>query len=366
MKVALVHDWLTGMRGGEKVLEQLCLLFPEAPIYTLFHFPGTVSKTIESHEIHTSFLQKAPLIKNQYRNYLPIFPSAVESFDLQSYDLVISSSHCVAKGIIPSSSGIHLCYCHTPMRYIWSHYWDYFGDHRTGFVKRKTLPMVMSYLRMWDVSSSNRVDEFIANSKFIGERIQKYYGRTSQVVYPPVDIDFFIPSDRTRENFCLIVSALVPYKRLEVAIEAFRNSNRNLVIVGTGPEEKRLKKLAPSNVKFLGRIDANRLRELYQSAGMLIQPGVEDFGINVIEALACACPVLAYRKGGATETVVEGITGIFFNELTAESLRESVDKAGRMLFNVAFMREMALRFSPSRFQKEIEAIVQERLQIKVT
>jgi len=366
VRVALVHDWLTGMRGGEKVLEQLCLLFPEAPVYTLFHFPGTVSKTIESHEIHTSFLQKAPFIKNQYRNYLPIFPSAAESFDLQSYDLVISSSHCVAKGIIPSSSGIHLCYCHTPMRYIWSHYWDYFGDHRTGFVKRKTLPMVMSYLRMWDVSSSNRVDEFIANSKFIGERIQKYYGRTSQVVYPPVDIDFFVPSNRTREDFSLIVSALVPYKRLEVAIEAFRNSNRNLVIVGTGPEEKRLRKLAPSNVKFLGRIDMNQLRDLYQSAGMLIQPGVEDFGINVIEALACACPVLAYRKGGATETVVEGITGIFFNELTAESLRQSVDKASGMLFNVAFMREMALRFSPSRFQKEIEAIVQEKLQTKVT
>ena len=366
MKVALVHDWLTGMRGGEKVLEQLCLLFPDAPIYTLFYFPGTVSNTIESHQIHTSFIQKAPFIKNHYRNYLPLFPSAAESFDLQSYDLIISSSHCVAKGVIPSSSGIHLCYCHTPMRYIWSHYWDYFGDHRTGFVKRKTLPMVMSYLRMWDVSSSNRVDEFIANSKFIGERIHKYYGRSSQVVYPPVDVDFFVPSDRTREDFGLIVSALVPYKRLEVAIEAFRNSNRNLVIVGTGPEEKNLKRIAPSNVKFLGRIDANQLKELYQSAAMLIQPGVEDFGINVIEALACACPVLAYRKGGATETVVEGTTGIFFNELTAESLRQTVDKASGMLFNVAFMREMALRFSPSRFQKEIEAIVQDKLQTKVT
>jgi glycosyltransferase involved in cell wall biosynthesis len=366
VKVALVHDWLTGMRGGEKVLEQLCLMFPEAPIFTLFHFPGTVSKTIEGHQIRTSFLQKAPFIKSKYRNYLPLFPSAAESFDLQSYDLIISSSHCVAKGIIPASSGIHLCYCHTPMRYIWSHYWDYFGDHRTGFVKRKTLPMVMSYLRMWDVSSSNRVDEFIANSKFIRERIHKYYGRTSRVVYPPVDVDFFVPSDRTRENFCLIVSALVPYKRLELAIEAFRNSNRTLVIVGTGPEEKMLKRLAPTNVKFLGRIEADRLRELYQTTMMMIQPGVEDFGINVIEALACACPVLAYRRGGATETVVEGTTGLFFNELTAESLRESVDKAAGMQFNVAFMREMALRFSPSRFQKEIEAIVQEKIQNRET
>lgn len=364
MKVALVHDWLTGMRGGEKVLEQLCLLFPEAPIFTLFHFPGTVSEKIEAHEIRTSFLQKAPFIKTKYRNYLPLFPAAAESFDLQSYDLIISSSHCVAKGIIPASSGLHLCYCHTPMRYIWSHYWDYFGDHRTGFFKRKTLPFLMSYLRMWDVSSSNRVDEFIANSKFISERIQKYFGRTSRVVYPPVDVDFFVPSDRPRENFGLIVSALVPYKRLDIAIEAFRNSNRTLVIVGTGPEERMLKRMASSNVRFLGRIEADKLRELYQTAAMLIQPGVEDFGINVIEAFACSCPVLAYRRGGATETVIEGKTGNFFNDLTAESLRESVDKASGMLFNGAFMREMALRFSPSRFQKEIEAIVEEKLQTK--
>lgn len=216
-----------------------------------FIFQEQFPKRLNHTRFTPHFCKKAPFIKNQYRNYLPIFPSAAESFDLQSYDLVISSSHCVAKGIIPSSSGIHLCYCHTPMRYIWSHYWDYFGDHRSGFVKRKTLPMVMSYLRMWDVSSTSRVDEFIANSKFIGERIQKYYGRTSQVVYPPVDVDFFVPSNRTREDFCLMVSALVPYKRLEVAIEAFRNSNRNLVIVGTGPEEKRLKKTGAFKCKIL-------------------------------------------------------------------------------------------------------------------
>jgi glycosyltransferase involved in cell wall biosynthesis len=364
MKVALIHDWLTGMRGGEKVLEQLCLMFPEAPIYTLFHFPGSVSQIIEAHPIHTSFLQKAPFVKKSYRNYLPFFPSAIESFDVQSYDLVISSSHCVAKGIIPHSSALHLCYCHTPMRYIWSHYWDYFGDHRTGFFKRKTLPYVVSYLRMWDVASNSRVDEFIANSKFIGERIQKYYGRTSLVSYPPVDVDFFVPSEKKRENFCLIVSALVPYKRLEIAIEAFRNADRDLLIVGSGPEENWLKKIASENVKFLGRIDSNKLRDLYQTAAMLIQPGVEDFGINVIEAFACACPVLAYRRGGATESVTEGETGFFFNDLTAESLRQAVDKAGRMQFNGAFMREMALRYSPTRFHSEMRAIIQEKLQVK--
>jgi glycosyltransferase involved in cell wall biosynthesis len=364
MRVALIHDWLTGMRGGEKVLEQLCIMYPEAPIFTLFHFPGSVSNVIESHPIHTSFLQKAPFIKKSYRNYLPMFPTAIEAFNVQAFDLVISSSHCVAKGIIPNSSAVHLCYCHTPMRYIWSHYWDYFGDHRAGFLKRKTLPFIVSNLRMWDVASNTRVDDFIANSKFVGERIQKYYGRSSQICYPPVDVDFFVPTNQKRENFYLIVSALVPYKRLEVAIEAFRNLDRQLVIVGTGPEEKSLKKIAPGNVTFLGRVEVIKLRELYQTAAMLIQPGVEDFGINVIEALACACPVLAYAKGGATESVTEGETGLFFNDLEPPSLCQAVDKAERMQFNGAFMREMALRYSPTRFQSEMRVIIQEKLQNK--
>lgn len=362
MKVALVHDWLTGMRGGEKVLELLCEIYPDAPIYTLFHFPGSISKTIESHRIVTSFLQNAPFVRTGYRNYLPLFPAAIESFDLQQYDLVISSSHCVAKGIIPSSSGLHFCYCHTPMRYIWSHYWDYFGDHRTGFIKRKTLPFVMSYLRMWDVASSNRVNAFIANSKFVGSRIEKYYGRSSSVVYPPVDIDFFAPSEKQREDFFLIVSALVPYKRLEVAVEAFNRSNHQLVIVGSGPEGKRLQKIAKSNIKFAGRVELERLKELYQTAAALIQPGVEDFGINVVEAIACGCPVIAYGRGGATETVTEGESGLFFYDLTPESLLEAVDKARGIRFNIAFMREMVLRFSPARFRIELQKIIQEKLQ----
>lgn len=367
MKTAIIHDWLTGMRGGEMVLEQLCDLFPQAPIYTLFHLRNTVSEKIESHKIITSFLQNAPLVKTGYRNYLPFFPAAIESFDVQEYELIISSSHCVAKGIIPSASAAHLCYCHTPMRYIWSHYWDYFGDHRTGFLKRRVLPFVVNYLRMWDVSSNSRVNWFVANSRTIEDRIRTYYGRDSKVIYPPVDIEFFTqPADKKRQDFFLIVSALVPYKRLELAVEAFNHSNHSLVIVGTGPEDKVLKRMVRSErIRFLGRVDRTELRSLYQSACALIQPGLEDFGINMIEALACGCPVIAYAQGGAGESVVPEETGLLFNDLTASELLHAVDKAGSMRFNKALMRESVLRFSPSRFQSELKNLLHEKIGIQV-
>ena len=266
VKVALVHDWLTGMRGGEKVLESLCDMFPSAPIFTLVHIRGSVSAKIESHPIRTSFLQRAPMVKKYYRNYLPLYPNAIERFDLSGYDLIVSSSHCVAKGVLPSPSAYHICYCHTPMRYIWSHYDDYFGNHRTGLLKRLALPPIREYLCNWDFSSNQRVDQFAANSRNVAERIRKFYGRQSQVVYPPVDVDFYTPSGTDRGPFYLIVSALVPYKRLEVAIEAFNRNGKMLVIVGTGPEETRLRKLAAPNIQFSGRVEAHELRELYRKA----------------------------------------------------------------------------------------------------
>jgi glycosyltransferase involved in cell wall biosynthesis len=348
------------MRGGEKVLEQLCILYPDAPVYTLFHLKGTVSSLIESHPIIPSFLQRAPFLPGHYRNYLPLFPAAIESFNLQDFDLIISSSHCVAKGIVSSSISRHICYCHTPMRYIWSHAWDYFGNGRAGFLKRKTLPVVTTYLRMWDISSSNRVDRFVANSHFVEGRIRKYYGRDSSVVYPPVDTDYFVPCNRPRQDYYLIVSALVPYKRIEVAIEAFRRSGKTLIVVGTGPEEKALKRQSggASNIQFLGRVPEAKLRQLYQEARMLIQPGVEDFGINVVEAIACGCPVVAYGRGGSTETVMEGVSGFFYNELTPENLMETVDKAGGFQFNTAEIRETAREYSPARFRSEFETLVQ--------
>ena len=363
MKVVLIHDWLTGMRGGEKVLEALCDLFPDAPIYTLLHVPQSVSAKIESRRIETSFLQHAPLIKKHYRNYLPLFPAAMERFDISQFDLVISSSHCVAKGVVPSPSAVHLCYCHTPMRYIWSHYQDYFGDHRIGLLKRAALPLVIDRLRSWDVSSAARVHAFACNSEAVAARIRKFYGREAEVIYPPVDVEFFTPSGEPRKDFFLVVSALVPYKRIELAVEVANRLDRRLVVVGAGPEERLLKRWASARVQFLGRVETEQLRNLYRTASALIQPGEEDFGINIVEALACECPVIAYRAGGAIETVVEGETGLFFNELTAESLSAVIDKTASLGFNKLLMRKTALRFSLERFKAEFQSFVENKSRI---
>lgn len=363
MKVALIHDWLTGSRGGEKVLEALCDLYPDAPIYTLVHIPGSVSKEIESHRIHASPLQHAPFVRKFYRNYLPLFPTLIEKFDLQKYELIISSSHCVAKGVIPSDKAYHISYCFTPMRYIWSHYDDYFGDHRTGFPKRQILPIVSRRLRAWDVASCDRVDDFVSISQCVAERIRRFYGRESTIIYPPVDVQFFTPSEEPPQDYYLVVSALVPYKRIEVAIEAFNRRRSRLVIVGAGPEMNRLRKLASSSIEFVGRVDAETLRGLYRKAKGLIHPGEEDFGISMVEAIACGCPVLSYAAGGALEIVVDEQTGLFFNELTAAALLETVDKADGFSFNKNLMRRTSLRFSLDHFKSEFQTLVQNRFRL---
>ncbi len=358
MKVALVHDWLTGMRGGEKVLESLCDLFPEAPIYTLVHIRGSVSGKIESHRILPSLLRHAPLVKQHYRSYLPLFPTAIEQFDLRDFDLIVSSSHCVAKGVIPSPTATHVCYCHTPMRYIWSHYDDYLGNHRIAPWKRMLLTPVVNYLRSWDVASSQRVHHFISNSCAVADRVRRYYGRESAVIYPPVDVDFFAPLNGEREDFFLIVTALVPYKRIDLAVETFNRLGYRLKIAGHGTEIGKLKSMSGSNIEFLGRVESTELRELYRKAIAVIQPGEEDFGIGVVEALACQCPVIAYGRGGALESVRDGETGLFFNDLSVMSLSEMVDRARTLRFNKPLMRESALRFSPERFKAEFQSFIQ--------
>lgn len=362
MKVALVHDWLTGMRGGERCLEQLCHLFPEADIYTLFHFKNTVSSEIETHSIKTSFLQHFPFGRKHYRNYLPLFPMAVEAFNLEEYDLIISTSHCVAKGIIPNPEAVHLTYCFTPMRYIWDRRFDYFGG--AGKIKKIIITPVLHYLRMWDVTTVNRVSQFIAISEYVRKRIQSFYNRESEVIYPPVDCSRFKSSEFV-DDFYLLVSAFAPYKRMDQAILAFNQLGRRLLVVGSGQEEKRLKTLSGKNIEFLGWVSEEKLRELYAKCRALIFPGVEDFGMVPVEVQASGRPVIAYGRGGVLESVVafkdkdHPGTGIFFNEQTPTAIIEAVKtfEVVEEYFSVDELRKNALRFDTSRFVKGFSELI---------
>jgi glycosyltransferase involved in cell wall biosynthesis len=362
-RVALVHDWLTGMRGGEKVLELIGSLFPEAPIYTLFHFPGSVSPAIESHPIHTSFLQRAPGLRTHYRRYLPLFPVAIEELDLTRYDLVISSSHCVAKGVIPSPDAFHLCYCHTPMRYAWDQEHAYFPRRSGAGALLRSL--ALSALRTWDAASANRVNLFLANSAFVGRRIRSYYGREAEVLHPPVDVEYFTPANGKKapeEDYCLMVSALAPYKRVELAIAACDRLGLELRIVGEGPERERLEELAGPRTRFLGRVEPRRLRELYRGARLFLQPGIEDFGIASVEALACGTPVVAVDKGGILDIVDDGRHGVLYPDWGGPSdVAEAIDKARQIDFNGSDLRSRAESFSARRFTDRLQSFVSSRL-----
>lgn len=354
LRVALVHDWLTGMRGGEKCLEVLCELFPEAPLYTLLHVQGSVSPVIEDRPIHTSFVQRLPGAADHYRKYLPIFPSAIESLNLTGYDVVISTSHCVAKGVSVRPGGLHICYCHTPMRYVWDQYEEYFGKDRASAATRLAMSVAAPYLRAWDVRTADRVHHYIANSRNVQERISRIYHRSSEVICPPVDVDRFTISDRPR-GFALMVTALVPYKRVDLAVESFNRSGKRLVIVGKGPELEHLRRIARSNVEFWGWKSDDELAKLYQQATMLIFPGEEDFGIVPLEAMASGTPVVAYGKGGALETVVDGVTGVFFKDQNIDPLDDALRRAASITWSAERIREHARLFSRDIYRKNMIA-----------
>lgn len=364
-RVALVHDWLTGMRGGEKVVEALGGLFPEAPLYTLFHFPGSVSPAIESHPIRTSFLQTAPGIRRHYRGYLPLFPAAIEELDLSGYDVVVSSSHCVAKGVIVPPEAFHLCYCHTPMRYAWDQEHAYFPNRRG--IRSRLRSLALTGLRSWDVSSAARVHLFVANSRFVAQRIQTYYGRPAEVVHPPVDVGFFTPGPKKvkkeakQENYCLMVSALAPYKKIEEAMAACEKLGIELRVVGEGPERKRLAAMAGSNVRFLGKVEGERLRDLYRGALLFLQPGVEDFGIASVEALACGTPVVAVARGGILDVVEDGRHGVLYPDWEGPSaLAGAIDKARGIGFNALDLRMRAESFSVVSFNSRVRTLLSHR------
>jgi len=351
LNVILAHDWLTGMRGGERVLEILCRAFPRAPIYTLFHNPAAISATINSHRIKTSRLQNIPGIFKYYRNFLPLFPSAIKSLRPERADLIISTSHCVAKGLVAPPGTRHLCYCFTPMRYAWVFYNEYFGSNP---LKKAILTPILSRLRQWDKESSSRVDYFATLSKHVRKRIHDFYGRNAEVIYPPVDLSFWTPADDIGagghpENYDLVVSALVPYKRIDIAVKTYTKLGHPLKIVGTGTEAGKLTSMAGKNIEFLGRVPDDRLRELYRHCRALIFPGEEDFGIVPVEAQACGKPVVAYAKGGVVETVTKDLTGVFFEEQHEEALLEAVRKCAATKWDSAAIRENAERFSEQNF-----------------
>jgi glycosyltransferase involved in cell wall biosynthesis len=360
-RVALVHDWLTGMRGGEKVLERLCALHPEAPLYTLVWNPGKVSLAIESHEIRTSFLQSMPGAASHYRWYLPLFPRAISGFDLSAYDVVISSSHAVAKGVRVRPGAFHLSYLHTPMRYVWDLETQYFPPGRFPWPLSWYVRSTCARLRRWDVASNQGVHAMVANSAHVAERIRRHYGREAVVVHPPVDIRRFEVAGEGPRDYYLLAGALAPYKRGELAIEACRSLGRRLVVVGSGPMERVLRRAARADVEFRGWVSDDEMARLYQRARALLFPGEEDFGIVPVEAQACGRPVVALSRGGALETVTDGETGVLVAEPTAESLGEGLRRVGSLSFDSSRIRASAERFSKDRHATAMRAVIADTL-----
>lgn len=361
MRVALVHDWLTGMRGGEYVLEAIAELFPQAEIFTLIKDHSCIEGPLADRRCHTSWLQSVPRSVKHYRQFLPLMPHMIESFDLSGFDLIISSSHCVAKGIQKPQDSVHISYVHAPMRYMWDRFDDYFGPQTASLPVRMAARMVRGYLQDWDRRSSAaaRVDAVMANSQFIAQQIQAAYGRTSQVVYPFVDLNRF-SSPRRPSNFYLMVGAFAPNKRVDLAIETFNELGLPLKIVGKGQEERRLRRLAGAHVEFLGALSNQHIEQLYSEARAFIFPGVEDFGITPLEAMASGLPVIAYAAAGALETVIHGRTGLLFDSQTIQSLGDAVLKveSGEVTFKEEALRQRAAEFSKARFQMEFMRCVQ--------
>ena len=361
-RVALVHDWLNGMRGGEKVLTALCERYPDADIFTLFYVPGSVSETIERHRITTSSLQKLPLARRHYRRYLPLYPAAIEQFDLDPYDLVISVSTCAAKSVIVPGHARHVCYCNAPMRYAWDQFDAYFGPERVGAVaSRWVYGPIMRRLARWDAATASRVGRFVANSGNIAARIRRYYNREATIVYPPVDTIFYHPDSTPPGHHFLIVSALVPYKRIDVAIEACRRVGARLRIAGDGPDRDRLEHLANGHVEFVGHLSDDQIRDEYRRALAVLLPGEEDFGIVPVEAQACGRPVVALARGGALETITDRETGIFFDDLTPASMAAALEGVAAAQFDPERLRANAQRFSRERHVEQMHAVIEETL-----
>jgi len=354
MRAAIVHYWLLNMRGGEKVVEALCRILPEADLFTLFYDRERVSQTVRARRVTASFLNP---LRRHYRSLLPLMPLALESFDLRGYDLIVSSESGPAKGVLAPSDARHVCYCHTPMRYLWDLYPAYRNEFTTSAWKRAMMAPVANYLRLWDFSTAARVDEFVANSANVARRIWKTYRREARVIYPPVAVESFYWKEP--EDYYLIVAELVAYKRIDTAVRLFSKSGRRLRVVGDGPEYGALKALAKGNVEFCGRVADEELRELYARSRALLLPGEEDFGMTAVEALASGKPVIALRRGGVLESVPlsDPVGGVMYD--TPEQLAGAIEKLERMERNILpeRLREWAGRFRETNFAAEMKEVL---------
>lgn len=358
LRVAIVHYWLVGMRGGEKVLEALCEMFPQADLFTHVYKPAQVSATIRRHRVTTTFIARLPFASRLYQRYLPLMPLALEQLDLREYDLVISSESGPAKGVLTRPETLHVCYCHAPMRYLWNMYQDYLGN--AGRLTRAAMPWLAHRLRQWDHQSASRVDLFIANSHNVARRVRKYYGREAEVVHPPVDAAAFVPAGRAGAgDYYLCAGQLTRYKRVDVAVEAFNRLGRRLVVIGDGEEMQALRRRAGPTIDFLGRVDSASLRDAYTQCRAVVFPGEEDFGIVPLEAMASGRPIIAYGRGGALETVVPGRTGIFFHEQTPEDLAAAVHRfeAIEAEFEPQAIVSHARRFSKDEFKLRLGRVL---------
>ncbi len=369
-RVVLVHDWLTGMRGGEKCLEMLCRRWPHATLFTLLHHRGSVSPAIEKLRPRTSFLSAFPEIHRYYRYLLPLMPAAAASWRVPPCDLIVSFSHCVAKAVYPRRQVPHVCYCFTPMRYVWHMQEAYFGGERVGGIKARLLERPLSWLREWDRRTAANVTHFVAISQTVQHRIAECYGRDSVIIYPPVDTDFYHPAALSREDYYLAVSAFAPYKRLDLAIQVCNTLRRQLFLIGTGQDEARLRAMAGPTIHFLGWQPNTVIRDHLRRCRALIFPGEEDFGIVPVEAQACGAPVIAFGRGGATETVIPpgrrdaSPTGLWFPEQTVDALATAVleFEKNRGLFSPSAARRQALHFTAARFSEELFGYLEHVLQ----
>jgi glycosyltransferase involved in cell wall biosynthesis len=365
MKTAIIHYWLVNMRGGEKMLEALLDIFPDADIYTHVYDPSAVSSLINSHPIYTSYINKLPFAKKLYQKYMPLMPGALNGFNLQKYDLIISSEAGPVKGIVPNPDAYHICYCHSPMRYLWDMYHEYYAE--ASLPVRVFMKLLVPSLRLWDISSANLVDRFITNSRYSAKRIARYYNREAEVVFGPASIEKYLDTERHPEDFYLFFGQAVVYKRLDIAVEACIKSGRKLIVAGAGLKEKDKKDYGSSNqVHFMGRVSNDELKSLYSRAKALLFPGIEDLGLVPIEANAAGCPVIAYRKGGVLDTVKEKETGIFFDEQSPAALIEAMDRFETMETQFKnrepFTRQVQ-HFSKAAFIRRIERIVAERKRV---